>query len=142
MVPVVCGTSYKNKGVQMLLDAIVDFMPSPLDVPAAEGIDPTLPEDEENNKIKRESDDNAPFAALAFKIATDPFIGRLCFIRVYSGSITAGSTVYNTNKKGRERLGRIVLMHANHREDIDTIYAGDIAAVIGIKKAYCFAKDH
>ena len=133
MVPVVCGTSYKNKGVQMLLDAIVDFMPSPLDVPAAEGIDPTLPEDEENNKIVRESDDNAPFAALAFKIATDPFIGRLCFIRVYSGSITAGSTVYNTNKKGRERLGRIVLMHANHREDIDTIYAGDIAAVIGIK---------
>ncbi len=133
MVPVVCGTSYKNKGVQMLLDAIVDFMPSPLDVPAAEGIDPTLPEDEENNKITRESDDSAPFAALAFKIATDPFIGRLCFIRVYSGSITAGSTVYNTNKKGRERLGRIVLMHANHREDVDTIYAGDIAAVIGIK---------
>ncbi|MBQ8759380.1 MAG: elongation factor G, partial [Clostridia bacterium] len=133
MVPVVCGTSYKNKGVQMLLDAIVDFMPSPLDVPAAEGIDPALPEDEENNKITRESDDNAPFAALAFKIATDPFIGRLCFIRVYSGSITAGSTVYNTNKKGRERLGRIVLMHANHREDVDTIYAGDIAAVIGIK---------
>ena len=133
MVPVVCGTSYKNKGVQMLLDAIVDFMPSPLDVPAAEGIDPTLPEDEEDNKITRESDDSAPFAALAFKIATDPFIGRLCFIRVYSGSITAGSTVYNTNKKSRERLGRIVLMHANHREDVDTIYAGDIAAVIGIK---------
>ena len=133
MVPVVCGTSYKNKGVQMLLDAIVDFMPSPLDVPAAEGIDPTLPEDEEDNKITRESDDSAPFSALAFKIATDPFIGRLCFIRVYSGSITAGSTVYNTNKKSRERLGRIVLMHANHREDVDTIYAGDIAAVIGIK---------
>ena len=133
MVPVVCGTSYKNKGVQMLLDAIVDFMPSPLDVPAAEGIDPSLPEDDENNKIVRESDDNAPFAALAFKIATDPFIGRLCFIRVYSGSISAGSTVYNTNKRGRERLGRIVLMHANHREDVDTIYAGDIAAVIGIK---------
>ena len=133
MVPVVCGTSYKNKGVQMLLDAIVDYMPSPLDVPAAEGIDPDLPEDDENNKIVRESDDNAPFAALAFKIATDPFIGRLCFIRVYSGSITAGSTVYNTNKKGRERLGRIVLMHANHREDVDKIYAGDIAAIIGIK---------
>ena len=133
MVPVVCGTSYRNKGVQMLLDAIVDFMPSPLDVPAAEGIDPTLPEDAEDNKITRESDDNAPFAALAFKIATDPFIGRLCFIRVYSGTITAGSTVYNTNKKGRERLGRIVLMHANHREDVDQIYAGDIAAVIGIK---------
>ena len=133
MVPVVCGTSYRNKGVQMLLDAIVDFMPSPLDVPAAEGIDPALPEDDENNKVVRESDDNAPFAALAFKIATDPFIGRLCFIRVYSGSITAGSTVYNTNKKGRERLGRIVLMHANHREDVDQIYAGDIAAVIGIK---------
>ena len=133
MVPVVCGTSYKNKGVQMLLDAIVDFMPSPLDVPAAEGIDPELPEDVEDNKIVRKSDDSEPFAALAFKIATDPFIGRLCFIRVYSGSITAGSTVYNTNKNSRERLGRIVLMHANHREDVDTIYAGDIAAVIGIK---------
>ena len=133
MVPVVCGTSYKNKGVQMLLDAIVDFMPSPLDVPAAEGVDPALGEDEENNKICRKSDDSEPFSALAFKIATDPFIGRLCFIRVYSGSITAGSTVYNTNKKSRERLGRIVLMHANHREDVDTIYAGDIAAVIGIK---------
>ena len=133
MVPVVCGTSYRNKGVQMLLDAIVDFMPSPLDVPAAEGIDPTLPEDDENNKTVRASSDDEPFAALAFKIATDPFIGRLCFIRVYSGSITAGSTVYNTNKKGRERLGRIVLMHANHREDVDQIYAGDIAAVIGIK---------
>ncbi len=131
MVPVVCGTSYKNKGVQMLLDAIVDFMPSPLDIPAIKGVVPGAAEDEE--PVERHSSDEEPFSALAFKIATDPFIGRLCFIRVYSGSITAGSTVYNSNKKGRERLGRIVLMHSNHREDVDQIYAGDIAAVIGIK---------
>ena len=133
MVPVVCGTSYKNKGVQKLLDAIVDYMPSPLDIPPIKGIDPDKPEDAEDNTTTRLSSDNEPFAALAFKIATDPFIGRLCFIRVYSGTITAGSTVYNTNKNGRERFGRIVLMHANHREEVDRIYAGDIAAVIGIK---------
>ncbi len=131
MIPVVCGTSYKNKGVQKLLDAIVDYMPSPLDIAAIKGIDPD--KGEEDNETVRHSSDEEPFAALAFKIATDPFIGRLCFIRVYSGTITAGSTVYNTNKRGRERFGRIVLMHANHREDVDQIYAGDIAAVIGIK---------
>ncbi len=131
MVPVVCGTSYRNKGVQKLLDAIVDYMPSPLDIPPIKGIDPELPEGE--NETVRHSSDDEPFAALAFKIATDPFIGRLCFIRVYSGTITAGSTVYNSSKRGKERFGRIVLMHANHREDVDQIYAGDIAAVIGVK---------
>ena len=131
MVPVVCGTSYRNKGVQKLLDAIVDYMPSPLDIPPIKGIDPELPEGE--NETVRHSSDDEPFAALAFKIATDPFIGRLCFIRVYSGTITAGSTVYNSCKRGKERFGRIVLMHANHREDVDQIYAGDIAAVIGVK---------
>ncbi len=133
MVPVVCGTSYKNKGVQKLLDAIVDYMPSPLDIPPIKGIDPDKGEDAEDNETVRHSSDDEPFSALAFKIATDPFIGRLCFIRVYSGTITSGSTVYNTNKRGRERFGRIVLMHANHREDVDQIYAGDIAAVIGVK---------
>ena len=131
MVPVVCGTSYRNKGVQMLLDAIVDFMPSPLDIPAIKGVDPNKPEGE--NEVERHSSDDEPFSALAFKIATDPFIGRLCFIRVYSGTVKAGDTVYNTNKRGKERFGRIVLMHANHREDVDQIYAGDIAAVIGVK---------
>ncbi len=131
MVPVVCGTSYRNKGVQKLLDAIVDYMPSPLDIPPIKGIDPELPEGE--NETVRHSSDDEPFSALAFKIATDPFIGRLCFIRVYSGTITAGSTVYNSSKRGKERFGRIVLMHANHREDVDQIYAGDIAAVIGVK---------
>ena len=131
MVPVVCGTSYRNKGVQKLLDAIVDYMPSPLDIPPIKGIDPELPEGE--NETVRHSSDDEPFSALAFKIATDPFIGRLCFIRVYSGTITAGSTVYNSCKRGKERFGRIVLMHANHREDVDQIYAGDIAAVIGVK---------
>ena len=133
MIPVVCGTSYKNKGVQKLLDAIVDYMPSPLDIPPIKGIDPDKGEDAEDNETVRHSSDEEPFSALAFKIATDPFIGRLCFIRVYSGTITSGSTVYNTNKRGRERFGRIVLMHANHREDVDQIYAGDIAAVIGVK---------
>ena len=131
MVPVVCGTSYRNKGVQMLLDAIVDFMPSPLDIPAIKGVDPNKPEGED--EVERHSSDDEPFSARAFKIATDPFIGRLCFIRVYSGTVKAGDTVYNTNKRGKERFGRIVLMHANHREDVDQIYAGDIAAVIGVK---------
>ena len=136
MVPVVCGTSYKNKGVQKLLDAVIDYMPSPLDVPAIKGVDPTIAvENDEDtaNVVERHSSDDEPFSALAFKIATDPFVGRLCFIRVYSGHITSGSSVYNTNKKSRERFGRIVLMHANHREDVDEIYAGDIAAIIGIK---------
>ena len=128
IVPVTCGTSYKNKGVQMLLDDIVEYMPSPLDIPHIKGICQKTGEEEE-----RATDDNEPFSALAFKIATDPFVGKLCFVRVYSGKIQAGSTVYNANKDGRERLGRIVLMHANHREDVEEICAGDIAAVVGIK---------
>ncbi|MBE6689116.1 MAG: elongation factor G [Ruminococcaceae bacterium] len=128
VVPVTCGTSYKNKGVQMLLDDIVEYMPSPLDIPNIKGVNQKTGEEEE-----RATDDDAPFSALAFKIATDPFVGKLCFVRVYSGKIQAGSTVYNANKDGRERLGRIVLMHANHREDVEEICAGDIAAVVGIK---------
>ena len=128
IVPVVCGTSYKNKGVQKLLDAIVDYMPSPLDVPAITGINPKTDEEEE-----RPSDDNAPFAALAFKIATDPFVGKLCFFRVYSGKIEKGTNVLNSCKKQNERMGRILQMHSNHRKDIDVVYAGDIAAVIGVK---------
>ena len=128
MVPVTCGTSYKNKGVQKLLDAVVDYMPSPLDVPAIKGVNPDTEEDE-----IRESDDNSPFAALAFKIATDPFVGRLSFFRVYSGTVEAGATVYNANKDTRERLGRIVQMHANDRKDIEKVYAGDIAAAVGLK---------
>jgi len=128
MVPVVCGTSYRNRGVQKLLDAVVDYMPSPIDIPAIKGINPDTKEED-----SRPSDENAPFSALAFKIATDPFVGRLCFIRVYSGSIKTGSTVYNASKDGRERFGRIVAMHANHREDVEEIYAGDIAAVVGVK---------
>ncbi len=128
MVPVCCGSSYKNKGVQMLLDAIVDFMPSPVDVPAIKGVNPETGEEEE-----RPSDDNKPFAALAFKIMTDPFVGRLCFIRVYSGKIAAGSTVYNSTKDKTERFSRIMLMHANHREEVNEIMAGEIAGVIGIK---------
>ena len=128
MVPVICGTSYKNKGVQKLLDAVVDYMPSPLDVPSIKGINPNNDEEDE-----RPSSDDAPFSSLAFKIMTDPFVGRLCFIRVYSGKITSGSAVYNSVKGSRERFGRILLMHANHREDTDEIMAGDIAAVVGIK---------
>ncbi len=128
MVPVLCGTSYKNKGVQKLLDAIVEYMPSPLDIPAIVGTKPGTDIEED-----RHPSEDEPFSALAFKIATDPFVGRLCFVRVYSGSVETGSTVYNSVKDKRERLGRIVLMHANHREDTDKIYAGDIAAVIGVK---------
>ena len=128
IVPVVCGTSYKNKGVQKLLDAIVDYMPSPLDVPAITGINPKTEEEEE-----RPSDDNAPFAALAFKIATDPFVGKLCFFRVYSGKIEKGTSVLNSCKNQNERMGRILQMHSNHRKDIEVVYAGDIAAVIGVK---------
>ncbi len=128
IVPVVCGTSYKNKGVQKLLDAIVDYMPSPLDVPAITGINPRTDEEEE-----RPSDDNKPFAALAFKIATDPFVGKLCFFRVYSGKIEKGTSVLNSCKNQNERMGRILQMHSNHRKDIDVVYAGDIAAVIGVK---------
>ena len=128
IVPVVCGTSYRNKGVQKLLDAIVDYMPSPLDVPAIKGVNPNTEQEEE-----RHSSDEEPFAALAFKIMTDPFVGKLCFMRVYSGSIQTGSTVYNSNKDDKERLGRILQMHANNRQDIDCVYAGDIAAAVGLK---------
>ena len=128
VVPVTCGTSYRNKGVQKLLDAIVDFMPSPLDIPAIKGVDPETEEEDE-----RPADDNAPFSALAFKIMTDPYVGRLSFIRVYSGKLSTGSTVLNSTKKQKERIGRILQMHANHREDIDTVYSGDIAAAVGLK---------
>ena len=128
IVPVVCGTSYKNKGVQKLLDAIVDFMPSPLDVPAIKGVIPGTEEEDE-----RPSDDNAPFSALAFKIMTDPFVGKLCYFRVYSGVVEAGTTVYNSTKDAKERFGRILQMHSNERKDIDKCYSGDIAAVIGVK---------
>ena len=128
MVPVTCGTSYKNKGVQKLLDAIVDYMPAPTDVPALKGVNP----DTEEEEVRHSSDDE-PFSALAFKIATDPFVGKLCFFRVYSGSIEAGSTVYNSVKDNNERMGRIVQMHANDRKDIDRVYAGDIAAAVGLK---------
>ena len=128
MIPVTCGTSYKNKGVQELLDAIVDYMPSPLDKKGISGVNPKTDEEE-----FRPADDNAPFSALAFKIATDPFVGKLCFFRVYSGSVNKGTTVLNSTKGSRERLGRILRMHANHREDIETVYSGDIAAVVGVK---------
>ena len=128
MVPVICGTSYRNKGVQKLLDAVVDYMPAPTDIPHIKGINPDTQEEEE-----RPSDDNEPFAALAFKIATDPYVGKLCFFRVYSGTINAGTTVYNANKDNNERIGRILQMHANHRQDIETCYAGDIAAAVGLK---------
>lgn len=128
MVPVTCGSSYRNKGVQMLLDAIIDYMPAPTDVPAIKGVDP-----ETGDEIERPSSDKEPFAALAFKIATDPFVGKLCFFRVYSGTVSAGTTVYNSVKDTNERLGRILQMHANDRKDIDCVYAGDIAAAVGLK---------
>ena len=128
MVPIVCGTSYKNKGVQKLLDAIVDYMPSPLDIPPIEGTDPKTGDTKE-----RHADDSAPFSALAFKIMTDPYVGRLAFFRVYSGTAEAGKTVMNSTKGQRERLGRILQMHANHREDISQVYSGDIAAAVGLK---------
>uniref|UniRef100_UPI002D7F47D8 elongation factor G n=1 Tax=Oscillibacter sp. TaxID=1945593 RepID=UPI002D7F47D8 len=130
MVPVTCGTSYKNKGVQKMLDAIVDYMPSPTDVPAIKGVNPNTEEEEE-----RPSSDDEPFSALAFKIATDPYVGRLSFIRVYSGTLNTGTQVLNSTKKQKERIGRILQMHANHREDIETVYSGDIAAVIGLKNS-------
>ncbi|MFR8103833.1 MAG: elongation factor G [Clostridia bacterium] len=127
VVPVTCGSSYKNKGVQELLNAIVDFMPSPIDIPDIKGV--TL----DGEETERKTDDKEPFAALAFKIATDPFVGKLCFMRVYSGTLESGSTVLNANKDKKERIGRILLMHANHRQDIDKIYAGDIVAAVGLK---------
>ena len=128
MVPVTCGTSYKNKGVQKLLDAIVDYMPAPTDIDHIKGVNP-----ETGEEVERPSSDEEPFAALAFKIATDPFVGKLCFFRVYSGMLNAGSSVYNACKDKSERIGRIVQMHSNHRKDIETVYAGDIAAAIGLK---------
>jgi elongation factor G len=128
MIPVTCGTSYKNKGVQKLLDAVVDYMPSPLDIPPVAGVDPKT-----NEHAIRESSDEAPFSALAFKIMSDPYVGKLAFFRVYSGTVTAGSTVMNSTKGQRERLGRILQMHANHREDLQTVYSGDIAAAVSLK---------
>ena len=128
MVPVVCGSSYRNKGVQKLLDAIVDYMPAPTDVPAIKGVNPKTDEEEE-----RKSSDDEPFSALAFKIMTDPYVGRLSFFRVYSGTLNTGSAVLNATKGKRERVGRLLQMHANHREDLETVYSGDIAAVVGLK---------
>ena len=128
IVPVTCGSSYKNKGVQELLDAIVYYMPAPTDIPDIKGV--TLSGEE----TERKTSDEEPFAALAFKIATDPFVGKLCFFRVYSGTLESGSTVLNSNKDKKERIGRILQMHANHREDIDKVYAGDIAAAVGLKE--------
>ena len=128
MVPVVCGTSYRNKGVQKLLDAVVDFMPSPLDIPAIKGINPETGEEEE-----RHAGDDQPFSALAFKIATDPFVGKICYFRVYSGTVEAGASVLNATKDKKERMGRILQMHANHRQDLEVCYCGDIAAAVGVK---------
>ncbi len=128
MIPVTCGSSYKNKGVQRLLDAVVAYMPSPLDVPPIKGVSP-----DEETELERPADDEGPFSALAFKIMADPFVGKLCFFRVYSGKLSSGSYVYNSTKGKRERIGRLLLMHANHREDVDTVYSGDIAAAVGLK---------
>ncbi len=128
LVPVVCGTSYKNKGVQKMLDAVIDYMPAPTDIPAIRGVNPETGEEED-----RQSDDSLPFSALAFKIATDPFVGKLCFFRVYSGSLEKGSAVYNSSKDKEERFGRILQMHSNDRKDIDVVYSGDIAAAIGVR---------
>ena len=128
IVPVTCGSSYKNKGVQELLNAVIDFMPSPLDIAHIKGVDL------DGNEVERKTSDSEPFAALAFKIATDPFVGKLCFFRVYSGTLDSGSTVLNSSKDKKERIGRILQMHSNHREDIDKVYAGDIAAAVGLKE--------
>jgi elongation factor G len=128
MVPVVCGTSYRNKGVQKLLDAIVDYLPAPTDIPSIRGVDPNT-----GKEIERHSSDSEPFSALAFKVATDPYVGKLCFFRVYSGSIKVGETAYNSNKSTSERFGRILQMHSNHRQDIECVYAGDIAAAVGLR---------
>src|SRR5699024_6764827 len=127
--PVLCGSAYKNKGVQPLLDAIIDYMPSPLDIPPMKGIDPK----NEEVEIERKADDNEPFSALAFKIVADPYVGKLAYFRVYSGQLDSGSYVYNSTKGKRERVGRILMMHANNREEVDTVYAGDIAAAVGLK---------
>jgi elongation factor G len=132
-VPVICGTAFKNKGVQLLLDAVVDYLPSPIDIPAITGINPNKAEDAEGRIVERPADDKAPFAALAFKIMTDPFVGQLTFIRVYSGVLTSGSTVFNSTKGRHERIGRLLKMHANKREEIKEVYAGDIAAAVGLR---------
>jgi len=129
IVPVLCGTAYRNKGVQMLLDAVIEYMPSPVDIPAIKGTAINDPEEH----LERPADDSAPFSALAFKIMTDPYVGKLCFFRVYSGTVDAGATVLNSTKDSRERMGRILLMHANHREDVEKCYSGDIAAAVGLK---------
>ena len=129
MNPVLCGTSYRNKGVQPLLDAVVEYMPSPLDIPAIKGIDPDDPE----NEMERHPSDDEPFSALAFKIMTDPFVGKLAFCRVYSGVLESGSYAYNSSKRKRERVGRLVMMHANHREEVETVYTGDICGIVGLK---------
>jgi elongation factor G len=128
IVPVLCGSSYKNKGVQMMVDAVVDYMPSPLDIKAIQGVNPDTDEEED-----RPADDEKPLAALAFKIATDPFVGKLAFTRVYSGVMKSGSYVLNSNKGKKERIGRLVQMHANHREEVDEFRAGDLGAIIGLK---------
>lgn len=128
IIPVTCGSSYKNKGVQMMLDAMVDYLPSPIDIPPVSGTDPKTGED-----VTREASDDAPFSALAFKVMTDEYVGKLCFFRVYSGTLKAGSYVLNASKGKRERIGRLVMMHANHREDVDEVYAGDIVAAVGLK---------
>ena len=127
IVTVCCGSSYKNKGVQELLNSIIDYMPAPTDIAHIKGVDL------DGNEVERKTDDNEPFAALAFKIATDPFVGKLCFFRVYSGTLESGSSVLNANKDKKERIGRILQMHANHREDIEKVFAGDIAAAVGLK---------
>ena len=126
--PVICGSAFKNKGVQLMLDAVIDYLPSPLDVPAIKG---TLPDTEE--EVERHSDDEEPFSALAFKVMTDPYVGKLTFFRVYSGTLQSGSYVINSTKGKRERVGRILQMHANSREEISEVYAGDIAAAVGLK---------
>jgi len=131
MIPVTCGSSYKNKGVQKLLDCVVAYMPSPLDIPAVKGLLPGG--DDEQEEVERHADDNAPFSALAFKIMADPYVGKLAFFRVYSGTMNAGSYILNSTKDKRERVGRILLMHANHREEVSAVYAGDIAAAVGLK---------
>ena len=128
MVPMMCGSAYKNKGVQMLLDGVVDYMPAPIDIPAIRGVDPATGEE-----VERPSDDKAPFSALAFKIMADPYVGKLAFFRVYSGTLESGSYVYNSTKSQKGRIGRILQMHANKREEIDKVYSGDIAAAVGLK---------
>ena len=128
LVPVTCGSSYKNKGVQELLDAVVDYLPAPIDIPDVEGVDLA------GNKVTRKTSDSEPFSALAFKIATDPYVGKLAFFRVYSGTCNAGDTILNATKDKKDRMGRILLMHANHRQDLDKVYAGDIAAAVGLKE--------